>query len=176
MRTGTPRGMNEAARPAKARAISGRNASAVWRKILPVVRSTGVRKGAVSQAMPPSLKARSRMALGFKTTRTSRPARDSANVRLTKKVSAPPTDAPAITVRIFSGMDPALRSGEEYDGASRLGNHLPIAPRRSTSHFMVYASVLDNRAVIAVNGAEARDFLQGLITNDMEACGETRAI
>src|SRR5712672_1313347 len=41
---------------------------------------------------------------------------------------------------------------------------------------MVYASVLENRAVIAVNGAEARDFLQGLITNDMEACGETRAI
>src|SRR5260221_7661057 len=41
---------------------------------------------------------------------------------------------------------------------------------------MVYASILENRAVIALAGAEARDFLQGLITNDMEACGEGRAI
>ena len=41
---------------------------------------------------------------------------------------------------------------------------------------MVYASILENRAVIALNGAEARDFLQGLITNDMEACGGGRAI
>src|SRR5258706_12820786 len=41
---------------------------------------------------------------------------------------------------------------------------------------MVYASVLENRAVIAVSGAEARDFLQGLITNDMEACREGQAI
>src|SRR5258706_2575683 len=41
---------------------------------------------------------------------------------------------------------------------------------------MVYASILENRAVIALNGAEARDFLQGLITNDMEAVGGGRAI
>ena len=41
---------------------------------------------------------------------------------------------------------------------------------------MVYASILDNRAVIALAGAEARDFLQGLITNDMEACRDGRAI
>src|SRR5258708_29102950 len=41
---------------------------------------------------------------------------------------------------------------------------------------MVYASILENRAVIALAGAEARDFLQGLITNDMEACSEGRAI
>jgi folate-binding protein YgfZ len=41
---------------------------------------------------------------------------------------------------------------------------------------MVYASILENRAVIALSGAEARDFLQGLITNDMEACREGRAI
>jgi folate-binding protein YgfZ len=41
---------------------------------------------------------------------------------------------------------------------------------------MVHASILKNRAIIAVNGAEARDFLQGLITNDMEACREGRAI
>src|SRR5258708_30476128 len=41
---------------------------------------------------------------------------------------------------------------------------------------MVYASILENRALIALAGAEARDFLQGLITNDMEACGEGRAI
>src|SRR5258705_10814539 len=61
--------------------------------------------------MPPSFSARSRMALGFNTELTSRPARESANVRVTKNVSAPPTDAPAITVRIFSGMDPASRLG-----------------------------------------------------------------
>ena len=41
---------------------------------------------------------------------------------------------------------------------------------------MVYASILENRAVIALSGAETRDFLQGLITNDMEASGEGRAI
>ena len=41
---------------------------------------------------------------------------------------------------------------------------------------MVYASILKNRAVIALSGAEARDFLQGLITNDMEACREGRAV
>ena len=41
---------------------------------------------------------------------------------------------------------------------------------------MVYASILENRAVIALAGAEAHDFLQGLITNDIEACREGRAI
>ena len=41
---------------------------------------------------------------------------------------------------------------------------------------MVYASILENRAVIALAGAEARDFLQGLITNDMGACREGHAI
>src|SRR5258705_2021764 len=41
---------------------------------------------------------------------------------------------------------------------------------------MVYASILDNRALIALGGPEARDFLQGLITNDMEACRDGRAI
>src|SRR5258706_4532575 len=41
---------------------------------------------------------------------------------------------------------------------------------------MVYASFLEDRAVIALSGAETRDFLQGLITNDMEACGDGRAI
>jgi tRNA-modifying protein YgfZ len=41
---------------------------------------------------------------------------------------------------------------------------------------MIYASILENRAVIALTGAEARDFLQGLITNDMEACREGGAI
>ena len=41
---------------------------------------------------------------------------------------------------------------------------------------MVYASFLEDRAVIALSGAETRDFLQGLITNEMEACGDGRAI
>jgi folate-binding protein YgfZ len=41
---------------------------------------------------------------------------------------------------------------------------------------MVYASILENRALIAVNGAEARDFLQGLITNDMETCRDGHAV
>ena len=35
---------------------------------------------------------------------------------------------------------------------------------------MAYASILEDRAIIALAGAEARDFLQGLITNDMAAC------
>src|SRR5215831_19417905 len=35
---------------------------------------------------------------------------------------------------------------------------------------MAYASILDDRAVIALSGPDARDFLQGLITNDMAVC------
>src|SRR4051812_16104110 len=35
---------------------------------------------------------------------------------------------------------------------------------------MAYASILDDRAVIALNGPDARDFLQGLVTNDMASC------
>jgi len=35
---------------------------------------------------------------------------------------------------------------------------------------MAYASILDDRAVIALSGPDARDFLQGLITNDMAGC------
>lgn len=41
---------------------------------------------------------------------------------------------------------------------------------------MAHASILEDRTVVALNGAEARDFLQGLITNDMGACAESRAI
>src|SRR5258706_1999357 len=41
---------------------------------------------------------------------------------------------------------------------------------------MVYASVLENRAVIAVSGAEARDFLQGLIPKGQECGREGQAI
>jgi tRNA-modifying protein YgfZ len=41
---------------------------------------------------------------------------------------------------------------------------------------MVQASVLSDRSVIAVGGAEARSFLQGLISNDMENCAPGRAI
>jgi hypothetical protein len=38
------------------------------------------------------------------------------------------------------------------------------------------AALLDDRAIIAVSGAEARSFLQGLVTNDMDACVPGRAI
>jgi folate-binding protein YgfZ len=41
---------------------------------------------------------------------------------------------------------------------------------------MPYASLLEDRSVISVKGPEARSFLQGLISNDMEACGPGRAI
>jgi folate-binding protein YgfZ len=41
---------------------------------------------------------------------------------------------------------------------------------------MAYASLLDDRSIIAVKGPEARAFLQGLISNDMEACAPGRAI
>ena len=35
---------------------------------------------------------------------------------------------------------------------------------------------LDDRAVIAISGVDAREFLQGLITNDIEKVSPTRAI
>jgi folate-binding protein YgfZ len=41
---------------------------------------------------------------------------------------------------------------------------------------MPYASLLDDRSVIAVKGAEARSFLQGLISNDMEDCAPGKGI
>lgn len=41
---------------------------------------------------------------------------------------------------------------------------------------MAYASLLDDRSVISLKGPEARAFLQGLISNDMEACAPGRAI
>jgi hypothetical protein len=41
---------------------------------------------------------------------------------------------------------------------------------------MVHASLLEDRALIALGGAEAHDFLQGLITNDMALCVDGRAI
>jgi len=41
---------------------------------------------------------------------------------------------------------------------------------------MIEASILRDRAILALAGAETRDFLQGLITNDMAACRERQAI
>lgn len=41
---------------------------------------------------------------------------------------------------------------------------------------MARAAILDNRAVIGLEGAEARNFLQGLITNDIVDCVPGRAI
>ena len=41
---------------------------------------------------------------------------------------------------------------------------------------MAYASILDDRAVIALSGPDARDFLQGLVTNDVAACGRGSAL
>ena len=41
---------------------------------------------------------------------------------------------------------------------------------------MSYASVLDDRFIITVRGAEARSFLQGLISNDMADCSPGRGI
>src|SRR6185503_17471169 len=38
------------------------------------------------------------------------------------------------------------------------------------------ASLLEDRSVIALKGAETRDFLQGLITNDMAQCAPGNAI
>ena len=39
-----------------------------------------------------------------------------------------------------------------------------------------HASLLEDRSVIALKGAETRDFLQGLITNDMTQCAPGKAI
>jgi folate-binding protein YgfZ len=41
---------------------------------------------------------------------------------------------------------------------------------------MPYASLLDERAVIAIKGPDARSFLQGLISNDMEECAPGRGL
>ena len=41
---------------------------------------------------------------------------------------------------------------------------------------MSYASLLDDRTAISVRGPDSRSFLQGLISNDMEACAPGRAI
>ncbi len=41
---------------------------------------------------------------------------------------------------------------------------------------MAYAAILNDRSVIALSGAETRDFLQGLITNDMALCVPGKAI
>lgn len=41
---------------------------------------------------------------------------------------------------------------------------------------MMQASLLDDRAVLALGGPEARDFLQGLITNDMAATAEGQPV
>ena len=41
---------------------------------------------------------------------------------------------------------------------------------------MLQAQILENRAVVALGGPEARDFLQGLITNDIGICREGQAL
>jgi folate-binding protein YgfZ len=41
---------------------------------------------------------------------------------------------------------------------------------------MTYASLLDERVIIAVKGPDARSFLQGLISNDMEDCAPGKGI
>src|SRR5262245_27757221 len=41
---------------------------------------------------------------------------------------------------------------------------------------MPYASLLEDRSVIAIKGAEARSFLQGLISNDMAGCAPGKGI
>ena len=41
---------------------------------------------------------------------------------------------------------------------------------------MANSAVLSDRAIIAVEGPEARDFLQGLITNDIASCRVGQAI
>ena len=41
---------------------------------------------------------------------------------------------------------------------------------------MSYASLLEDRSVIAIKGVEARSFLQGLISNDMAACAPGKGI
>jgi folate-binding protein YgfZ len=41
---------------------------------------------------------------------------------------------------------------------------------------MAFGSLLEDRSVVALSGAEARDFLQGLISNDMAGCAAAKAI
>jgi folate-binding protein YgfZ len=57
-----------------------------------------------------------------------------------------------------------------YAAAADLGNPCKIA------HIGAMSDLLDDRSVIAVSGPEARAFLQGLITNDVEKLAPERAI
>ena len=41
---------------------------------------------------------------------------------------------------------------------------------------MAFSSLLQDRAIIALKGADTRNFLQGLVTNDMTTCREGHAI
>src|SRR5215510_14060740 len=41
---------------------------------------------------------------------------------------------------------------------------------------MPYASLLNERVIVAVNGPDAQSFLQGLISNDMEDCAPGKGI
>ena len=57
---------------------------------------------------------------------------------------------------------PVPDGGRPVRPARRLGN-------RAATHYLIAMTFwLDDRAVIAVSGPEARDFLQGLITNDVK--------
>ncbi|MEI9932205.1 MAG: hypothetical protein WDM89_17090 [Rhizomicrobium sp.] len=80
---------------------------------------------------------------------------------------------------VWRSGDPALyqqikyfRHSEGVRRRSRLGN------RKLKDYFrrMTHAMLLEDRSIIAVTGAEARTFLQGLITNDIEKVAHGRAI
>jgi hypothetical protein len=79
-------------------------------------------------------------------------------------------------------MEPASRETEKYDSESQQGNRFstgqPLASECPTLYvrIMSYASIQEDRTVLSVRGPEARDFLQGLITNDIGACATGQAI
>jgi folate-binding protein YgfZ len=59
--------------------------------------------------------------------------------------------------------------GDGSGAAARAVRREPCLGNRATPHYLIVMTFrLDDRAVIAVSGPEARDFLQGLITNDMK--------
>ena len=67
---------------------------------------------------------------------------------------------------------PALRvrnsdRANSYFHPKRLRRRAQLGNRAATHYLIAMTFWLDDRAVIAVSGPEARDFLQGLITNDV---------
>ena len=158
-----PRGRNEAARPANARTTSGWKSSAVRRRTARggEIEKRTERRGACM----------------------ARPAADERGfavaVGLQHRAHVEPGPCKRRGERNEKGLGAADRRSRQHSedlqrhaanskslNCGMMGQTFSQEQERS---FMAYASLLEDRSVIAVKGTEARSFLQGLISNDMEA-------